>query len=136
MERNREEPKGFQHVGRTFKGLWQGWGHLSFLSSFPYLQLLHAHIFTLLCQGSIPLQFINQRRFTLLWFLGYGEPQKQKRKREGRATREVETPLNAVGASRGKLRRRWLSTVNALFLRFHKRVPVDHTPSIPSATPA
>lgn len=51
MERNREESKGFQHMGRKIKGPWQGSDEFCFL----YLLLLHAHIFTLMCKGSIPL---------------------------------------------------------------------------------
>lgn len=83
IERNREELKGFQHMGRKIKGLWQGCGDLSFLSSFLYLQLLHAHISALLCKGSIPLHFIKQLHFTLLWFLGFKEPQGKEGEKAG-----------------------------------------------------
>lgn len=56
MERNEEEPKGFHNVVRKLKGPWKDSGDLSVLSSFPYLQLLHAHISALMCKDSTPLQ--------------------------------------------------------------------------------
>lgn len=102
MERNREEPKGFQHRGRKIKGLW-----CSLLPLFlPFLQLLHAHVSTLLRKGTIPLHFIKELHFTLLWFLRSREPWEKR----GRKGREVENPLDAAGASRGKLTRRWASS--------------------------
>lgn len=64
MERNEEEPKGFHHIGRKIKGPWKDSGDLSFLSSFPYLQLLHAHISALMCKGSIPLQLSSYVPFS------------------------------------------------------------------------
>ena len=44
MERNREEPKGFQHMGRKIKEPWQGSGDLSFLPSCTCSSYMHTFL--------------------------------------------------------------------------------------------
>lgn len=102
MERNTEETKGFQYMGRKIKGLWQGSDDVSFLSSFLYLQILPAHISALMTKGCV--RFIKHLRFTRLCFLGNREPKKEERR--SRARREVEKPLNTAVTSTGKLRKK------------------------------
>lgn len=64
MERNEEKPKGFHNMVRKIKGPWKHSRDLSVLSSFPYLQLLHAYISALMCKGSIPLQLSSYVPFS------------------------------------------------------------------------
>lgn len=105
MERNTEETKGFQYRGKKIKGLWQGRDDVSFLSSFLYLRILPAHISALMTKGCI--HCIKHLRSTLLCFLWCREPKEEERTKRSRARREVEKPLNAAGASTGKLRKRF-----------------------------
>lgn len=68
MERNEEEPKRFHNMVRKIKGPWKDSCDLSVRSSFPHLQILHAHISALMCKGGIPLQLSSYIPFSFgLW---------------------------------------------------------------------